>query len=173
MSVPLKLAFAGLWRTPVATLVRILVLGMATALLGSMILFVGHSLNTMTGSAVRGVPLDWQGPVGSYAADLKVAAGVARQPGVLQASPAATALTVPSPPAATTIDVRALAARAASAGSCPRRSSMTSAWDPAAWNSSAMSAFSESPPRAAGFNRTVTKGIRPCPNSRLTLMLVG
>jgi putative ABC transport system permease protein len=91
MSVPLKLAFAGLWRTPLATLVRVLVLGMATALLGSMILFVGHSLNTMTGSAVRGVPLDWQGPVGSYAADLSVAAGVARQPGVLQASPAATA----------------------------------------------------------------------------------
>ena len=56
-----------------------------------MILFVGHSLNTMTGGAVRSVPLDWQGPVGSYAADLRVAAGVARQPGVLQASPAATA----------------------------------------------------------------------------------
>lgn len=91
MSVSLELAFAGLWRTPVATLVRILVLGMATALLGSMILFVGHSLNTMTGSAVRSVPLDWQGPVGSYAADVKVATGVARQPGVLEASPAATA----------------------------------------------------------------------------------
>jgi putative ABC transport system permease protein len=91
MSISLKLAFAGLWRTPVATLVRVLVLGMATALLGSMILFVGHSLNTMTGSAVRSVPLDWQGPVSSYAADLQVAAGVARQPGVLQASPAATA----------------------------------------------------------------------------------
>src|ERR1700704_5152642 len=91
MSVPLKLAFAGLWRTPVATLVRILVLGMATALLGSMILFIGHSLNTMTASAVRSVPLDWQGAAGSYAADLHVAAGVARQPGVLQASPAATA----------------------------------------------------------------------------------
>ncbi len=91
MSVSLKLALAGLWRTPAATLVRLLVLGMATALLGSMILFVGHSLNTMTGSAVRSVPLDWQGPVSSYAADLRVAAGVARQPGVLQASPAATA----------------------------------------------------------------------------------
>jgi putative ABC transport system permease protein len=91
MSVSLKLAFAGLWRTPVATLVRVLVLGMATALLGSMILFVGHSLNTMTGSTVRSVPLDWQGPVDSYATDLRVAAGVARQPGVLQASPTATA----------------------------------------------------------------------------------
>jgi putative ABC transport system permease protein len=91
MSVPLRLALAGLWRAPGVTLVRILVLGMATALLGSMILFVGHSLNTMTGSAVRSVPLDWQGPVGSYTADLQVAAGVARQYGVLQASPAATA----------------------------------------------------------------------------------
>jgi putative ABC transport system permease protein len=91
MSVSLTLALAGLSRTPVATLVRVLVLGVATALLGSMILFVGHSLNTMTGSAVRSVPLDWQGPVGSYAADMRVAAGVAREPGVLQASPAATA----------------------------------------------------------------------------------
>jgi putative ABC transport system permease protein len=91
MSVALKLTLAGLWRAPVATFVRVLVLGMATALLGSMILFLGHSLNTMTGSAVRSVPLDWQGPVGSYAADLRVAAGVAQQPSVLQASPAATA----------------------------------------------------------------------------------
>ncbi len=91
MSVSLKLALAGLWRAPLATLVRVLVLGMASALIGSMILFVGHSLNTMTGSAVRSVPLDWQGPVGSYPADLRVAAGVARLPGVLQASPAATA----------------------------------------------------------------------------------
>ena len=40
---------------------------------------------------MRSVPLDWQGPVGSYKADLQVAAGVARQPGVLQASPTATA----------------------------------------------------------------------------------
>src|ERR1700730_10546964 len=64
---------------------------MATALLGSMILFVGHSLNTMTRGAVRSVPLDWQGPVGSYASELSVASGVAGQAGVLQASPAATA----------------------------------------------------------------------------------
>jgi putative ABC transport system permease protein len=91
MSVSLKLALAGLWRAPLATLVRVLVLGIASALIGSMILFVGHSLNTMTGSAVRSVPLDWQGPVTSYPADLRVAAGVARQPDVLQASPAATA----------------------------------------------------------------------------------
>jgi putative ABC transport system permease protein len=91
MSVPLKLALAGLRRPLVTTLARVLVLGMATALLGSMILFVGHSLSTMTASAVRSVPLDWQGPVGSYAADLRIAADLARQPGVLQASPAATA----------------------------------------------------------------------------------
>ncbi len=36
----------------------------AVALLGSMLLFIGHSLRTMTGSAIRSVPLDWQGPVG-------------------------------------------------------------------------------------------------------------
>jgi putative ABC transport system permease protein len=56
-----------------------------------MILFIGNSLNTMTGGAVRSVPLDWQGPVGSYEAALDVAAGVSRQAGVLQASPTATA----------------------------------------------------------------------------------
>ena len=91
MSVPVRLALSGLFRAPGRTLVRLLVLAAATALLGSMILFIGNSLNTMTGGAVRSVPLDWQGPVGSYKADLQVAAGVARQPGVLQASPTATA----------------------------------------------------------------------------------
>jgi hypothetical protein len=45
----------------------------------------------MTGSAVRSVPLDWQGPVGSSAQAASVATGVAAQPGILQASPAATA----------------------------------------------------------------------------------
>src|SRR5207253_859197 len=56
-----------------------------------MLLFIGHSLRTMTGSAIRGVPLDWQGPVSSYAQARAVAARVARQPGVAQASAAATA----------------------------------------------------------------------------------
>src|SRR5439155_280397 len=56
-----------------------------------MILFIGHSLRTMTSSAVRSVPLDWQGPVSSYGAAVRVANGVAKQPGVLEASPAATA----------------------------------------------------------------------------------
>jgi putative ABC transport system permease protein len=70
--------------------VRIVVLAAAVALLGAMLLFVGHSLRTMTGSAVRSVPLDWQGPVASYPQARKVAAGVARQPGILQASATAT-----------------------------------------------------------------------------------
>ncbi len=56
-----------------------------------MILFVGHSLRTMTSSATRSVPLDWQGPVNSYASAVHVAAGVKRQTGVQQASPTATA----------------------------------------------------------------------------------
>jgi putative ABC transport system permease protein len=90
-SVPIRLALSGLRRAPGRTLVRLLVLAAATALLGSMILFIGNSLSTMTAGAVRSVPLDWQGPVASYAADQRVAAGVARQPGVLQASPTATA----------------------------------------------------------------------------------
>jgi putative ABC transport system permease protein len=91
VSAAVRLATAGLARAPGRTAARIVVLGAAVALLGSMLLFVGHSLNTMAGSAIRSVPLDWQGPVSSYAQAQKVAAGVARQPGVLQASPTATA----------------------------------------------------------------------------------
>jgi len=86
-----RLAFVGLVRAPLRTAVRILTLAGAVALIGAMILFVGHSLRTMTASATRSVPLDWQGPVGSYAAALRSAAAVARQPGVEQASPTATA----------------------------------------------------------------------------------
>ena len=85
------LALAGLVRAPGRTAVRTLTLAAAVALLGAMLLFVGHSLGTMTGSAVRSVPVDWQGPVGSYRAALRAAGGVARQPGVLEAAPAATA----------------------------------------------------------------------------------
>ncbi len=91
MSAAIRLAAAGLARSPGRALGRIVVLAAAVALLGSMILFVDHSLRTMSGSAVRSVPLDWQGPVGSYAQATKVAAGVARQPGILQASATATA----------------------------------------------------------------------------------
>jgi putative ABC transport system permease protein len=68
-----------------------LVLAAAVALLGSMLLFIGHSLRTMTGSAIRAVPLDWQGPVASYKQAQSIAARVARQPGILQASATATA----------------------------------------------------------------------------------
>jgi hypothetical protein len=69
----------------VRTLVRIVVLAAAVALLGSMLLFIGHSLRTMTGSAVRSVPLDWQGPVSSYAQARQAANAVAAQPGIQQA----------------------------------------------------------------------------------------
>ena len=85
------LALFGLVRAPLRTAVRILTLAAAVALLGAMILFVGHSLRTMTAIATRSVPLDWQGPVGSYTAALRAAAAVSRQPGVLEASPVATA----------------------------------------------------------------------------------
>ncbi len=91
MSAAVRLSLAGLARSPGRTAVRVLVLAAAVALLGSMLLFVGHSLRTMTGSAVRSVPLDWQGPVSSYAQARRVAAGVGAQPGIRQASPAATA----------------------------------------------------------------------------------
>jgi putative ABC transport system permease protein len=85
------LVLSELVRTPWRTLVRVLTLGAAVGLLGAMLLFVGHSLGTMTGTAVRSVPLDWQGPVGSYRAATQVAAAVARQPGVEEAVPTATA----------------------------------------------------------------------------------
>jgi len=91
MSAVARIALAGLVRSPGRTAMRVVVLALATALLGSMLLFVGDSLRQMSGSAVRGVPLDWQGPVGSSRAAHRVAAGVAPQPGVLEAAPTATA----------------------------------------------------------------------------------
>ncbi|TML96807.1 MAG: ABC transporter permease [Actinobacteria bacterium] len=87
----LRLAFVGLVRAPLRTAVRIVSLAGAVALIGAMILFVGHSLRTMTASATRSVPLDWQGPVGSHSAAVRIAAAVQRQTGVQQASPVATA----------------------------------------------------------------------------------
>src|SRR3989440_4850097 len=78
-------------RAPGRTLARIVVLAAAVALLGSMLLFVGHSLRTMTGSAIRSVPLDWQGPVASYRQAQSISAEVARQPGGQEAVAAATA----------------------------------------------------------------------------------
>ena len=53
---------------PMRTLSARRVLAAAVALLGAMLLFIGNSLRTMTASAVRTVPLDWQGPVGSCGA---------------------------------------------------------------------------------------------------------
>ncbi len=91
MSAAARLALEGLVRAPARTLTRVLVLAAAVGLLGSMLLFIGNSLRTQTGSAIRSVPLHLQGPVGSSRAALTVAAGVAAQPGVRQASPAATA----------------------------------------------------------------------------------
>jgi putative ABC transport system permease protein len=66
------------------------VLAAAVALLGGMLLFIGNSLRTVSASAVRAVPLDLQGPVTSYPKAQSVAAGIAKQPGVLQASATAT-----------------------------------------------------------------------------------
>jgi putative ABC transport system permease protein len=84
------LAAANLVRTPVRTAVRAIVLAVAVALVGAMILFIGHSLRTMTASATRSVALDWQAPVPSYQQAVHAAAGVSRERGVLAAFPAAT-----------------------------------------------------------------------------------
>ena len=91
MRAAISLSIAGLVRSPGRTAVRTLVLAASVALLGAMLLFVGHSLRTMTGSAVRSVPLDWQGPVASYTQAQRIASATARQPGILQASATATA----------------------------------------------------------------------------------
>ncbi len=79
-----------LLRTPLRSAVRALVLTVSIALLGAMVLFIGHSLRTMTATAVRSIPLDWQGPVGSAGAAQRVARGVAQQPGIAAAEPVAT-----------------------------------------------------------------------------------
>jgi putative ABC transport system permease protein len=85
------LAFAELVRRPDRTALRVLTLGAAAGMLAAMVLFIGHSLGTMTSSAVRTVPLDWQGPVSSSVAATAIAKRVAQQPGVAEAVPAATA----------------------------------------------------------------------------------
>jgi putative ABC transport system permease protein len=86
-----RVAVVGLLRAPGRTFVRVLVLTTAVALLGAMLLFTGHALRTMTGGAVRAVPLDWQGPVASEASARQVAAAVGQQPGILEAAATATA----------------------------------------------------------------------------------
>lgn len=91
MSAVTLIAVKGLIRSPGRTLVRVLVLALAVGLLGAMVLFIGDSLRTMTASATSAVALDWQGPVESKRQAIRVAEAVARQPGVAQASPAATA----------------------------------------------------------------------------------
>src|SRR5256885_7188855 len=85
------LALRGLLRAPGRSTARIVVLAAAVALLGSMLIFIGHSLRTMTSSAVQSVPLDWQGPIGSYGTASRLAAGIAKQPAMLEAAPVATA----------------------------------------------------------------------------------
>jgi putative ABC transport system permease protein len=91
MSVALQLGLARLRRRPGQTVTQALVLAVAVALLGAMILFIGHSLRTMTAAATRSVPLDLQGPVASYPKARSLATRVAAQPDIAQASAVATA----------------------------------------------------------------------------------
>jgi putative ABC transport system permease protein len=87
----LRLGIARLRHRPGQTATQVLVLAAAVALLGAMLLFIGHSLRTMTASATRSVPLDLQGPVESYGRARSLARGIARQPDIAQASAVATA----------------------------------------------------------------------------------
>ncbi|HSR95069.1 MAG TPA: FtsX-like permease family protein [Solirubrobacterales bacterium] len=91
MSVALRLALARLRRSPAQTATQVIVLAGSVALLGAMILFIGHSLRTMTASATRSVPLDLQAPVPSYGQARALATGVGRRPDIGQSAPAATA----------------------------------------------------------------------------------
>jgi putative ABC transport system permease protein len=91
VSAALQLGIGRLRRRPGQTATQVLVLALAVALLGAMILFIGHSLRSMTASATRSVPLDLQGPVADYGKARTLAAGIAKQPDVAQASPVATA----------------------------------------------------------------------------------
>jgi putative ABC transport system permease protein len=87
----LRLALSGVRRRPAHAATQVVVLTAAVALLGAMILFIGHSLRSMTASVTRTVPLDLQGPVASAADAGSVASAVARQPDVAQAAATATA----------------------------------------------------------------------------------
>ncbi len=91
MRTTLRFTSARLLRSPSQTATQVLVLAAAVALLGSMVLFIGHALQTMTASATRSVPVDLQGPVRSYSEARSLARGIARRPDVGSASAAATA----------------------------------------------------------------------------------
>ncbi|MDX6377539.1 MAG: putative transport system permease protein, partial [Gaiellaceae bacterium] len=91
MNTVTRLALHNLTHAPARTVQRVVVLGAAVAMLGAMLVFVSHSLRTMTSTATRTVPIAWQGPVDSYQAAQRVAAGVAAQPGITAAVPSATA----------------------------------------------------------------------------------
>jgi putative ABC transport system permease protein len=91
VSAALQLGIARLRRRPGQTATQVVVLAAAVALLGAMILFIGHSLGTMTASATRSVPLDLQGPVGDYGKARSLAAEIAKRPEISQASATATA----------------------------------------------------------------------------------
>lgn len=91
MSTALRLTSARLRRSPSQTATQVLVLAAAVALLGSMVLFIGHALQTMTAAATRSVPVDLQGPVRSYSEARSLAGGISRQPSVASASATATA----------------------------------------------------------------------------------
>ena len=86
-----RLAVVGLVRAPGRAATRLVTLALAVALLAAMLLFIGHSLGTMTRGAVQSVPVDWQGPVSSSTAAKRIAFRVSKQPGVLAAAPVATA----------------------------------------------------------------------------------
>jgi putative ABC transport system permease protein len=91
MTAALRLGIGRIRRRPAQTATQALVLALAVALLGAMILFIGHSLRTMTTSATNSVPLDLQGPVSTYGKARSLAGEIAKQPDVAQASPVATA----------------------------------------------------------------------------------
>jgi putative ABC transport system permease protein len=87
----LKWALRQAVRAPLSALIRVVVLAAAVALLAAVLFFVHDSLGGVTTAAVGSVPVDWQGPVGSYDQAVSVAGSVQGMAGVSAAVPVATA----------------------------------------------------------------------------------
>ena len=90
MRIAVPLALPGLVRAPGAR-PSVLRSRPRSGCSAAMILFVGHSLSTMTGTAVAPFRSTGRGRSALGAAAGRVARAVARQPGVAEASPVATA----------------------------------------------------------------------------------
>ena len=77
-----RLALAGLVARPGRTVLRIVVVAAAIALLAAMLLFIGNSLRSASAAPCARCRWTWQGPVSSARRRSSAAQAVAKQPGV-------------------------------------------------------------------------------------------